>query len=113
MRILIVDDEQPIRFLLAEYLSSHDCDEAATVDQAMTLLEEFKYDAVITDLQIEPWGDADGSDVIRHAQERAIPYIYLMSGNHNHGQAVAERYGIIFFPKPFDLKLLISELEKK
>ena len=53
-RILIVDDEAPIRKLLVRFLSrkGHECDTANTADEAWTLLTKQPYDLVLSDVNM-------------------------------------------------------------
>jgi CheY-like chemotaxis protein/two-component sensor histidine kinase len=54
LRVLIVDDEQPIRWAVATYLKrrGHQVDEAAEGHDALRLLSEREYDVVLSDLRM-------------------------------------------------------------
>jgi CheY-like chemotaxis protein len=61
-RILIVDDEEPFRTLLAELIRAlgHQVEEAATGHQAMACLEQQNYDLVTLDIRLP---DLDGTEI--------------------------------------------------
>ncbi|MEM7136818.1 MAG: sigma-54 dependent transcriptional regulator [Myxococcota bacterium] len=67
-KILIVDDQDNARELLAEVLRSedYDVDEAADGTQACTMVGENAYDLVITDLRM---GDVGGLEVLQQTRE--------------------------------------------
>jgi CheY-like chemotaxis protein len=78
-RILVVEDESPLRQLLAEFL----CDEGFNVteaesgDQAIHLLDQCgAFDLVFTDISLP--GQADGNDVAAKAKQQNpdIPVLY-------------------------------------
>lgn len=52
--ILLVDDDEGLRFLVAEYLSSagHDCTQAGTVAQARLRLSSRRFDMIVSDFNM-------------------------------------------------------------
>jgi CheY-like chemotaxis protein len=79
-RILIVEDEFPLRLLFAEFLGDEgfDITEASSGDQAIGLLgEQETFDLVFTDISLP--GRADGNDVAAIAKQRNpdTPVLYL------------------------------------
>ena len=68
-RLLFVDDEAPLRSLMAERLSERgfDVSQAESGEQALQLLDQFAFDVVITDLRLP---GVDGTRVIEAALER-------------------------------------------
>jgi PAS domain S-box-containing protein len=85
--ILVVDDEESIRMLLTEGLAAYglkvDC--AATAEQAMSLVLNTKYDAILCDLKLSGSGpNADGYGVAQRLKIAASanqPEIIYMSGD--------------------------------
>lgn len=74
MRLLIIDDEQSIRFSLKKYfeLRSFSVDTAATATEAQALLGGDHYDVVILDIRLAPEGDStDGLDLIDLVRRRS------------------------------------------
>jgi CheY-like chemotaxis protein len=84
--VLVVDDEESIRMLLAEGLASYglkvDC--AATAEQAMSLVLNTKYDVILCDLKLSGSGpNADGYGValrLKIAASAHQPELVFMSG---------------------------------
>jgi PAS domain S-box-containing protein len=84
--ILVVDDEESIRMLLMEGLSSHglhvDC--ASTAEEALGLVLREKYDAILVDLNLSGTGpNADGYSVAQRLKIAAganKPELIYMSG---------------------------------
>jgi len=84
--VLVVDDEESIRMLLAEGLASYglkvDC--AATAEQAMSLILSTKYDVILCDLKLSGSGpNADGYGValrLKIAASAHQPELVFMSG---------------------------------
>jgi len=85
--VLVVDDEESIRMLLAEGLASYglkvDC--AATAEQAMSLILSTKYDVILCDLKLSGSGpNADGYGVALRLKNRRVrptrPELVFMSG---------------------------------
>ena len=66
-RVLVVDDEEPIRRLLARLLArrGYEVAEATTVDEAVALVEAFKPGLVICDVRMP-----DGGGVVLHRRLR-------------------------------------------
>ena len=106
LRILVVDDEELIRALLLELLTSEGYEVTAAVDgeQALELLETERFDLVMTDL-IMP--GLDGVEVLLHAKriEADRPVVVMT------GQAPIETVARLtesgaddYIAKPFDLE---------
>jgi len=85
--ILVVDDEESIRMLLMEGLSSHglkvDC--AGTAEEALSMVLRGKYDAILCDLNLSGSGpNADGYNVaqrLKIAAGPSKPELIYMSGD--------------------------------
>jgi PAS domain S-box-containing protein len=85
--ILVLDDEDSIRMLLAEGLTAHGLkvDTAATAEQALRLVLGNKYDAILCDLNLS--GSAPNSDGYHVASRLKVaasankPEIIFMSGD--------------------------------
>ena len=70
-RVLIVDDENSIRDLLASYCrrEGYDVSKAANKKEALQLLGEGPFDVGIVDLRLATPGLAEGLEVVRQAKE--------------------------------------------
>jgi len=67
-RILVVDDEEPIRDLLSDYFSKRDYEvrTAATAEETVRQIEEAKPNVVILDILLP---DADGMELLGQIKE--------------------------------------------
>ncbi len=85
--VLVLDDEESIRMLLSEGLSSHglavDC--AGTAEQALSLVLGRKYDVILCDLKLSGGGpNSDGHNVaerLKIASGANKPELIFMSGD--------------------------------
>lgn len=66
-RLLIVDDEESIRFSMKEYfnLQGYHVDAAQDVEEVKQLVEDQDYDVIIEDLRLGPAQKPDGLDMIK------------------------------------------------
>ncbi|HKX27760.1 MAG TPA: response regulator [Blastocatellia bacterium] len=104
-RILIVDDEESIRFAMSEYFKTHgylvDC--AQDVREAEANLTCHSYSVVIADLRLEGLGDIGGLEVVRLVEERYPETRVIVLSAYGAPEVEEEtgRYGIrIFLRKP-------------
>jgi DNA-binding NtrC family response regulator len=107
-KVLVVDDDEDLLFIIAEYLSMNgiECDSATSASQARKRILTCDYDMVISDLQMP--GES-GLELFRFLSYRRpeLPFI-LMSGNPDPWiRREALRMGVCrFFQKPFHLSSL-------
>lgn len=104
--ILVVDDEQAIRFLLTEVLTKDGHNVAAAADGSIATekLQAANYDLVITDLHMP---DVDGIGVLRAAKKKqANTEVLILTGRGTVSSAVeAMRLGAFdYLTKPVDLE---------
>ena len=115
--ILVVDDEDSIRSLLAEGLSAHglkvDC--AGTAEEALALVLRTKYDAILCDLNLSGTGaNADGYSVaqrLKIASGAHRPELIYMSGEvieEGHGSSASVSYRRL--QKPFRISDVLNTL---
>ena len=106
-RILVVEDDVLLRYILAEWLRTegYDVVEAASADEAVSVLSSvIGVDLVVTD--VETPGSIDGLELADHIRETspALPVIAVS------GAALSNRLPITtvaaYFPKPYDLARL-------
>jgi excisionase family DNA binding protein len=109
-RILVVDDEEAVRDLLAKTLTMADYDVDAAVDgqAALNLLREVDYDLLITDLKMP---GMDGLSVIREArrQHPMLPVV-IITGYSTEASAIeAINLGVAgYLTKPFRLPRILA-----
>ena len=104
-RILIVDDEAPMRFLLSKQLERAGLDVATAADGAAALATavECAYDAIVLDLVMP---GMDGFEVCRRLKAdprtAAVPVIFLSASSSGDYRRRAFRLGAAdFLAKPF------------
>jgi two-component system KDP operon response regulator KdpE len=110
-KILVVDDEPAIRRLLRSTLGVQDYSvlEAASVAQAVEVLERDKVDLVILDLGLP---DGDGLEVIRKLRPGStLPIIVLSSRDDERGKVQALDAGADdYVTKPFGVEELVARI---
>jgi two-component system OmpR family response regulator len=107
MVILVVDDEQEIRELVAEFLTScgYEVIAVESLEKARKVLAEKLVDVIFTDYQLR---DGTGYDLVRQLKpqdERSVKAILTS------GQLVPDDRKAIFrwfLKKPFDLSKLLA-----
>jgi DNA-binding response OmpR family regulator len=114
LRVLVVEDDQPIRSLLQEAFSEggFEASIASSGEEALTLLREGKYDLLALDIKL-------GQDGIRgwHVARRAralnpgLPVIYI-TGAATEEWAVHGVARSIILAKPFAPSRLISAISE-
>lgn len=107
MKVLVVEDETPIRNLCERVLkrAGHETGVAACGAEALPRLAE-NWDVVLTDLTMP--GAVDGLEVLRQAKERSSADVILMTAYPEMNTAVeAMRFGAYdYLIKPFSLDAL-------
>lgn len=113
-RILVVDDEEPVRALMAAMLrDEYDVDAAADAEEALERCREYEYPAVIVDIALP--GRLNGFElvaemrkVLPNAKVIMITGLALDNENMRRGTAVAD--GLL--KKPFDVEEIKAMLRK-
>lgn len=112
LRILIVDDEPPIRRFLKTALSAQDyrVEEAADGEAALDFLKRNRIDLMVLDLGLP---GMDGIEVLRRlrAQGSAMPVIILSSRDDEAGKVAALDLGADdYVSKPFGVEELSARI---
>ena len=113
--ILVVDDDPHVRAMLrlALELEGYEVDEAPDGYRALRRLERTRPDLLLLDLMLP---GLDGFGVVRALRERGlhgeIPVI-LMSASGLTEQAVAGAGAAAYLSKPFDVRRLLTEVERQ
>lgn len=110
-RILVIEDEPPIRRLLRTTLQAHAYEvlEAATAGEGIALAGSRKPDVVILDLGLP---DRDGMDVIAEIRSHsAVPILVLSSRSDERGKVAALDAGADdYIGKPFGAEELMARI---
>jgi len=121
--VLVVDDEESIREMIREGLSARgfQVQTAATVEEALSLMERLTFDAVLCDLNLRSGGGADRSGLDVYAAMTGAapdgkhqPLFFVMSGELV-APALAEQLnqaGARMLQKPFRISDLIAILSE-
>lgn len=110
--ILIIDDIEQIRLLLAELLSMHDCLMAASADEALALLEARVFDVVLSDINMPgTCGLALVPLILKRSPDTVV---VMMSGEQTIETAIeAMRAGAFdYVTKPLDLRHVQAAVDR-
>jgi DNA-binding response OmpR family regulator len=112
-RILIVEDELPLRRAIARNLASrgHDVREASTAAEAIYALEESRPDLLLLDINLP---DKTGWDVLRDLRQRGleVPTV-IVSAVRASQNRLSEFHPLAYLPKPFPLEALLRLVEQE
>src|SRR3954467_2122152 len=110
-RVLLVDDELPIRKFVAAALTgaNYQLDEAGTGEQALRQATQAPPDLVILDLGLP---DIDGQDVIRRLREWLVAPIIVLSARDEDQQKIAalDNGADDYLTKPFSTGELLARV---
>src|SRR5688572_24819561 len=111
--ILIIDDEEPIRRLLAMYLSEqYTCHTAASADEATEILASGPFNLVITDIAMPGTSGIELSQYINQAYPETV--VIMVSGMSDINFAIESmRHGAFdYLTKPFDLSQVMMAVDR-
>ena len=107
-RILIIDDQAPIRRVLREILEDekYQVDDAGNGHEALQLMKEQEFDAVLCDIKMP---EMDGLEVLEHIKEISDVPVIMISGNSTIDDAVSsiKKGAFDFIMKPPDMNRLL------
>ena len=103
-QILIVDDEEQVRKLLKEYLQEgNDCRDVASAEEALSLLRNFQFDLILSDIQMPGLSGLEMAPrILEHSPDTVV---IMISGEQTIDYAIeAMRAGAFdYITKPFEL----------
>ena len=112
-RILIVDDEEPVRNLFAAYLEeTYECETAADAQEALDMLDREPFALVLSDMQMPGLG---GIELLRKIVERYPETAVIMISGVDRTQRVIDaiRVGASdYLIKPCELDVLALSIER-
>ena len=107
LRLLVVDDEQPIRRALMRYLGrhGHTVDTAKDGNEALQLIAAGSYDVVLSDLRMPGMGGEELLDTLRERHPDIAARVMFMTGHvARDDEAFRRTYGDVpIIDKPFSL----------
>ena len=109
-RVLVVDDEEDIRFLIRTLLSreGYEVEEAGDGVTALEKLSSRRYDLMVLDIMMPKM---DGYEVMREIQQRGIALPVVMLTAKVDDDSVWEGYkqgATLYITKPFENKMLVD-----
>ncbi|PKN77882.1 MAG: hypothetical protein CVU47_13025, partial [Chloroflexi bacterium HGW-Chloroflexi-9] len=112
-RILVVDDEAPIRALTQEILTAagYEVATAANGMEAVRALESAPFDLIVADVRMPGMGGAGLYDVVRQRWPELATRMLMVSGDIEGDQAgQALREHVRYLEKPFDTRELLGAI---
>src|ERR1700683_2549486 len=111
--ILIVDDEQFVRHLLSSFLGSkYVCTTAENADQALAEMKSRHIDLVMTDIIMPGISGLELCDIVRHSYPQTRVLIVSALGDGPRREAARKSGAVDFLEKPFDLKQVLSAVDR-
>ena len=110
-KLLIVDDEEKIRFVVKEYaqFSGHEVAEAADGAEAVTLCKDNKFDLLVMDIMMPK---VDGFTAVKQIRKNSsVPVIMLSARGEEYDKLFGFELGIDdYVVKPFSPKELMARI---
>lgn len=111
VRILIVDDEKPICDLIDLNLteSGYHCTAVQNGLDAITMIENGKYDLILLDIMLP---GVDGYDIMEYIRPMGIPVIFITAKHEVRDRVKGLKLGADdYLVKPFDIVELVARVE--
>ncbi|MEI6876957.1 MAG: sigma-54 dependent transcriptional regulator, partial [Spirochaetota bacterium] len=114
MHILIVDDEEKMALSLQDFLSLDKIETTISggVDEAIRLMGEYTFDAIVSDLRMP---GKSGMELLRHIRDegRSLPLIMISAHGDVRDAVAAMKDGAFdYLVKPFDPEELVLRIKK-
>ena len=112
-KILVVDDDALGRHNVVYFLrlEDYEVDEACDGNQAVLLLDQVKFDLVLSDIMMP---GLDGLGLLKHVQSVApdIPVLLMSGFSHIELDEIIKRGAVDFIIKPLDLDVLLYKVRR-
>ena len=113
-KVLVIDDEMSIRFLLREVIEDigYQCLEAESAIVGLEIVSRVKVDLIILDIQMPRMNGLEAIQKIRKIDSK-VP-VFMLSA-FSHMENVIDNLGVKieeFIPKPFDIDYLSERIEE-
>src|SRR5260370_20088276 len=113
-RVLIVDDEPSVRKVLATLLlqAGISCSAAANPQEALTILENTSFEAIISDLRM---GATSGFELLREVRAQYPQLAFLMATGVDDvrvGVQAMKEGADDYLLKPFDIDVVLASLQR-
>ncbi len=112
-RLMVVDDQQGVRFLISEIFKDEGfiVAEARDYDEAMQIAEEFMPDVALVDMRLGNNTDYDGGDIVKALIQFKPDLIPIVVTAHSEPEKInkAIRSGAVYcLEKPFDIEKIVG-----
>ena len=109
-RILVIDDEDSIRFAFKEILDygGYEVDTAGGYNEALSLIFEKEFDLIFTDLNLN---DRTGIDILKQVRKKRLdcPVVIITGSPSSDTAAEAFRLGVFnYISKPIEAEKILQ-----
>jgi two-component system response regulator HydG len=113
-RVLVVDDDEGVRYTLREILEANDLEaaEAADGQEALARLPGERVDLIITDLMMPRASGMDLLLALSRLPEAPPAIVITAHGSERHAVAAMKRGALDYFAKPFDADEVLRVVER-
>ncbi|HWQ35090.1 MAG TPA: HD domain-containing phosphohydrolase [Blastocatellia bacterium] len=112
-RLLIVDDEDSVRLMLARHLSEqYQCDAVPNAEAALARRQERNYDLIITDISMPGRSGLELLSEIRRADPEACVIVCSGTSDIDNAIEALRRGAFDYIPKPFRMDQLSLIIER-
>ena len=111
MKILVIDNDTMTRKVIEKEMriQKHDVQSASDAFEGLALLEQEKYDLVISDIMIPTISGLSLIFLVKEFVNRMVPIVIMSSLNDEDIVDTCARLGAVeFLPKPIDFEILKS-----
>lgn len=117
-KLLVVDDQQGVRFLIKEIFTEEGFDvaEASNFEEAIEVAGEFKPDVVLVDMRLGSNTVYDGGDIVKVLKDNNPTIIPIVVTAHSEPEKLNKAFsnGAVYcLEKPFDIEKIICVVNEQ
>lgn len=112
VRLLVIDDQQGVRFLISEIFKDEGflVAEASDYEEAVNMAEQFKPDIALVDMRLGNNAEYDGGDIVKVLKQKNPRLIPIVVTAHSDPEKLnkAMNCGAVYcLEKPFDIDRIV------